>query len=94
MHVREPVIAQSANVHAPHASASHCELSVQVAPGAVVLVVAAVVVVVVLEVPGVVEVVVARGAQSSFVATSATDLLPNWSLATMVGSVPFTHFTL
>ena len=93
-HVREPLVAQSANVHAPHASAPHCELSVQVGPGAVVLVVDAVVVLVVLEVPGVVEVVVASGAQSSFAAMGVTDLLPNWSFATMVGSVPFRHFTL
>jgi len=67
---------------------------VQVGPGAVVLVVDAVVVLVVLEAPGVVEVVVASGAQSSFAAMGVTDLLPNWSFATMVGSVPFRHFTL
>jgi hypothetical protein len=94
MHVREPLVAQSGNVHEPHASAPHCELSVQVGPGAVVLVVAAVVVLVVLEVAGVVEVVVASGAQSSFAAMSLTDLLPNWSFATMVGRVAFRHFTL
>ena len=94
-HVREPLVAQAAaNVHAPHASAPHCELSVQVGPGAVVLVVDAVVVLVVLDAPGIVEVVVASGAQSSFAATGVTVLLPNWSFATMVGSVPFRHFTL
>jgi hypothetical protein len=94
MHAREPLVAQSAKEHAPQASASHCELSVQVEPGAVVLVVDAVVVLLVLELPGVVEVVVASGAQSSFEATGVTDRLPNWSFATMVGSVRFRHFTL
>ena len=69
--VREPLLAQSAKMHAPQMSGPHCVSPVQV----VVVVVFAVVVVVVLVV--VVMVDGSSGAHSSFAAARVTVLLPN-----------------